>query len=176
MLTASGKQDLCLTEICNMFTLDVGERMYNTSEIGDHLRKLSLLMRLRWVWTIYRITTFLDRTISAFLKETCLSIKYHFKYSFKYDLQCQWQLTHATDCTWMQWRAEVCWCPGRLLDWMPPHQILVLSSGVWWSLLLDIRCYNVTIWRHIHVCKPTFWRSLLTHVYSRTPEQRQGEQ
>jgi len=39
--------------------------------------------------------------------------------------------------------AEVWWCPGRLLDWMPPYQILVLSSGVWWSLLLDIRC----LWR-----------------------------
>jgi len=39
-----------------------------------------------------------------------------------------------------QWRAEVWSCPGRLLDWMPPYQILVLSSGVWWSLLLDIRC------------------------------------
>jgi len=38
-----------------------------------------------------------------------------------------------------QWRAEVWWCPGRLLDWMPTSQILVLSSGVWWSLLLDIR-------------------------------------
>jgi len=35
-----------------------------------------------------------------------------------------------------QWRAEVCWYPGRLLDWMPPYQILILSSGVWWSLLL----------------------------------------
>jgi len=43
-----------------------------------------------------------------------------------------------------QWRAEVWWCPGRLLDWMPPYQILVFSSGVWWSLLLDLRCS----WRH----------------------------
>jgi len=40
--------------------------------------------------------------------------------------------------------AEVWWCPGRLLDCMPPYQILVLSSGVWWSLLLNIRC----LWRH----------------------------
>ena len=44
----------------------------------------------------------------------------------------------------VQWYAEVWWCPGRLLDWLPPYQILVLSSGVWWSLLLDIRC----LWRH----------------------------
>jgi len=29
-----------------------------------------------------------------------------------------------------QWRAEVWWCLGRLLDWMPSFQILVLSSGV----------------------------------------------
>jgi len=37
----------------------------------------------------------------------------------------------------IQWRAEVSWCPGRLLDCIPPSQILQLSSGVWWSLLLD---------------------------------------
>jgi len=43
-----------------------------------------------------------------------------------------------------QWRTEVWWCPGRLLDWMPLYQILVLNSGVWWSLLLDMRC----LWRH----------------------------
>jgi len=38
-----------------------------------------------------------------------------------------------------KWRREVRWCPGRLLDIMPPNQMFVLSSGVWWSLLLDIR-------------------------------------
>jgi len=43
-----------------------------------------------------------------------------------------------------QWHAEVWWCPGRLLDWMPPYQILVLISGAGlsWSLLLDV------LWRH----------------------------
>jgi len=35
----------------------------------------------------------------------------------------------------LQWRVEVYWCLGWLLDWMPPFQILVLSNGVWWSLL-----------------------------------------
>jgi len=25
---------------------------------------------------------------------------------------------HSLHCR--QWRAEVWWCPGRLLDWMPP--------------------------------------------------------
>ena len=44
----------------------------------------------------------------------------------------------------LQWRAEVWWCPGRLLDCMSPYQILVLSSGIWWSLSLDIRY----LWRH----------------------------
>ena len=64
--------------------------------------------------------------------------------------------------SWNQLRAEVWWCPGRKLDCMPPYQILVLSRGVWWSLLLDIRC----LWRHIHVCNPTFWPTLLTkHAY-----------
>ena len=52
-----------------------------------------------------------------------------------------------------KWRAEVWWCPGRLLDCMPPtaYQIVVLRSSVWWSLLLDIRClqsHNLTsYWR-----------------------------
>jgi len=48
---------------------------------------------------------------------------------------------------WWQWRAEVSWCPGRLLVCMPPYQILALSSGLWWSLLLDMHClwrYNMT--------------------------------
>jgi len=51
-----------------------------------------------------------------------------------------------------QWRAEIWRCPGRLLDWMPPSQIMVLSSGVWWSLLLDIRClwlHNMTSYSHL---------------------------
>jgi len=61
-----------------------------------------------------------------------------------------------------QWRAEVWWCVGRLLDCMPPYQILVLSSSVWRSLLLDIRCLQGIIWSHICICKPTFCRSLLT--------------
>jgi len=40
--------------------------------------------------------------------------------------------------------AEVWWCSGRLLDYMPPCQVLVLSSGIWLALLLVIRC----LWRH----------------------------
>ena len=44
----------------------------------------------------------------------------------------------------IEWRAEVWWCQGQMLDWMPPFEILVLSSAVWWSLLLNIRC----LWRH----------------------------
>jgi len=33
-----------------------------------------------------------------------------------------------------------------------PYQILVLSSGVWWSLSLDIRClwrHNITTYSHL---------------------------
>jgi len=78
-------------------------------------------------------------------------------------------LLHNHDFTMLscqQWRAEVWWCLGRLLDCMPPYQILILSSGVWWSLLLDYAVCDVTIWRDIHICKPTFWWSLLTqHAY-----------
>jgi len=61
----------------------------------------------------------------------------------------------------IQWRAEVWWCRGRLLDSMPLYKILVLSSGVWWSLLLDIHC----LWRHNTTSysrlQTTFWRGLL---------------
>ena len=45
---------------------------------------------------------------------------------------------------------------------MLPYKILVLSSGVWWSLLPDVAVCDVTVYRYIHVCKPTFWRNLLT--------------
>jgi len=39
---------------------------------------------------------------------------------------------------------EAWWCPGWLFDCMPLYPILVLGSGVWWSLLLDIHC----LWRY----------------------------
>jgi len=55
----------------------------------------------------------------------------------RFDPHCCW-LYKANGCH--QWRADVWWCPGRLLDCMPPYHILVLSSGVWWELLLDMRC------------------------------------
>jgi len=45
---------------------------------------------------------------------------------------------------------------------MHPHQILVLSSGLWWSLLLYIRC----LWHHnmasYSPLQPMFWQILLT--------------
>jgi len=72
------------------------------------------------------------------------------------------------------WQARAVACRGLVMPgataWLDaPCQILVLSSGVWWSLLLVIRC----LWRHILICKPTFWRSLFTqHAYSGTPEQQ----
>jgi len=54
--------------------------------------------------------------------------------------------------------------PGATAWLYAPYQILVLSSGVWWSLLLDIRCS----WRHNmtydHICKPMFWRNLSAHT------------
>ena len=67
-----------------------------------------------------------------------------------------------------QWRAEVWWCPGRLLGCMTPYQIL-LSSCVWCTLLLDI-CY---LWRYNMTSYPLLqtnvWRSLLTqHAYYST--------
>jgi len=39
-----------------------------------------------------------------------------------------------------KWRAEVWRFPERLLHCMPLYQILILSSGIWWTLLLVIRC------------------------------------
>jgi len=58
-----------------------------------------------------------------------------------------------------QWRVEVWWCQGRLLDWMAPYQILVLSSGVYWSFLLDIR----SLWRH----KTTSYSRLQTNIFAK---------
>jgi len=40
---------------------------------------------------------------------------------------------YAVACRGLMW-------PGRQIDWMPPFQILVLKSGAWWSLLLNIHC------------------------------------
>jgi len=52
-----------------------------------------------------------------------------------------------------------------MLNCTPPYQILALSSGVRLPLLLHISC----LWRHIDVCKTTFWRSLLIqHAYYST--------
>ena len=45
---------------------------------------------------------------------------------------------------------------------MPSYQILALSSGNGGHCYWIYAVCDVAMWRHIHVCKPTFWRSLLT--------------
>ena len=57
------------------------------------------------------------------------------------------------------WRAEIWWCPRRLLNWMPFYQIVELNSGVWWILVLDIRC----LWPH----NTTPYSYLLTNVLAK---------
>jgi len=50
-------------------------------------------------------------------------------------------------------------CRGLVMPWATawldtPYQILVLSGGVWWSLLLDIRCLwlqNMTSYPHLQI-------------------------
>jgi len=69
----------------------------------------------------------------------------------------------------LQWRAEVWWCPGRLAWLYAPYQILVLNSGVRWSLLLNIR----SLWRHNIATYSRFqasiWRGvLIQHAYYAT--------
>ena len=85
--------------------------------------------------------------------------------------QCRTFPLLLTQMGYGQWRAEVWWCPGRLLPWMPPYQILVLRSGVWWSMLLDIHClwcHNMTSYSR---WQTPSWRSLMTqHAYLGTPE------
>ena len=79
-----------------------------------------------------------------------------------------------TSLCWIWWGAVACRglvMPGAIAWLDAPYPILVLSSGVWWSLLLDTRY----LWRHrMMSCsglQPTFWRSLLTqHAYLATPE------
>ena len=70
-----------------------------------------------------------------------------------------------------QWRAEVRWCPGRLLDWMPHSQIMVLSSGVWWSTLLwrhNMTSFTFAKQRFGEVC----WRSM--HIQGRQSSGREA--
>jgi len=62
-------------------------------------------------------------------------------------------------CMYAQSQTVACRGPGRLLDCMPPYQILILSSGVY-------AICDVATWRHIHVCKPRFWRGLfIEHAF-----------
>ena len=60
--------------------------------------------------------------------------------------------------------------PGATAWLDAPYQILVLSSGVWWSLLLDTLFVTSQFWRHIHVCKPTFggvcWHNMHIILYA----------
>jgi len=74
------------------------------------------------------------------------------------DQQCAFHWCHG------QRRAGVWWCSGRLLDYMAPYQILVLSSGIGWLITVSGYTLFVTSQYHLmfNVCKPTFWRSLLT--------------
>jgi len=53
---------------------------------------------------------------------------------------------------WNQRCLEVCWCSRQLIDCMLLYQILVLSSGVWWLLLLHVRC----LWHHNMTSYPCF--------------------
>jgi len=38
----------------------------------------------------------------------------------------------------IQCHAEFWWCLGQLLGCMPPYQIIILSSSIWWVSLLDM--------------------------------------
>jgi len=65
-----------------------------------------------------------------------------------------------------QWRAKVWWGAGRLLLIVGPLPNSSIEQQRM-VVIVDIRCWiyavcNVTIWCHICVCKPTFWRSSLT--------------
>jgi len=43
---------------------------------------------------------------------------------------------------WLQWRAEVWWCPGRMLDWMPP---LANSSIEQWRIVVIVIGYTLFV-------------------------------
>ena len=69
----------------------------------------------------------------------------------------------------VQWRAEVWWCPGRLRDCMPPTKFQYWAVAYGGHYYWKCAVCDVTIWRHIHVCKTMFWWSLLTqHAYYST--------
>jgi len=52
--------------------------------------------------------------------------------------------------------AEVWWCPGRLLDWMPPYQILSIEQ---WCVVVIVTVYTLFV-----KCDVTLWRP--NQVYS----------
>jgi len=59
-----------------------------------------------------------------------------------------------------QWRAEVWWCLGWLLDWMPP------PTFWYWAVAYGGRHIHVCIftWRHIHVCI-FIWRHIHVCIF-----------
>jgi len=48
-----------------------------------------------------------------------------------------------------QWRAEVWWCPGRILDWMPPTKFYSIEQ---WHMVVILTGYTlfVTSYRFSH--------------------------
>jgi len=66
---------------------------------------------------------------------------------------------------YMQWRAEVFVMPGATAWLAVPYQILMLSSGVWWSLLPIYAVCDVTMC-FLELLQTTFWRSLLTQPWA----------
>jgi len=60
-------------------------------------------------------------------------------------MQYKWTFTKHFTLSTATVACRIWWCPGPLLDCMPPTKFKYWAwSGVWWSWLLDIRC----LWRH----------------------------
>jgi len=89
---------------------------------------------------------------------------------------------YGKHCKWRKSRAVSHWARGDHEAGLAPGVGVVISvvrrkfsSGEVHSVACGNNLYlvcavcDVTIWRHIHVCKPTFWRSFLTwYAYSST--------
>ena len=138
---------VCLFRKSQSFALTIHELMkYSLSPIKPHQRWKWISSVCEWkskavIKFVWHLQEILSLTLLGMIEQLQALVHFQDRLSFTKSL---WMLVVVQLTGYNQWRAEVWLCPGWPLDFMPLYQIIILSSGVWWSLLLDIRC----LWRH----------------------------
>jgi len=96
-----------------------------------------------------------------FVKRSCLTASKDRTHSFSRRFKNRPFATEAVACRGLVTPGATAW-----LDAPVKFQ--------YWAVAYGSHCYwiyavcNVTIWRHIHVCKPTFWRTQHAYYSTRT--------